>query len=259
MVGLVHHPLALETGLRRAEAARYAALEARLWPLLRGVLCPSAATARAVEATGVDPHRIDVAPPGVARPTTARCRNAVSAVRLLTVGTLTARKGHLLLIEALAQLRDAPWMLVCAGSHERDRAVAARIRAAIALHRLADKVLLCGELSSADLAREYASADVFVLPSFHEGYGMAYAEALAHGLPIIATTAGAIPETVPAKAALFVPPGHVEALRSALACMIHDRALRTRLAAGATEAGAGLPSWSQAVAHWAAALDRLVA
>ncbi len=259
IVGFVHHPLALETGLRRAEAARYAALEARLWPLLRGVICPSVATASAVETAGVDPQRVAVAPPGTARPAAAIRRSAGATVRLLSVGTLTARKGHALLIEALAQLRNAPWTLVCAGSLERDPQAATRVRAAVAAHGLTHRVRLAGELSSAQLAREYGAANVFVLPSFHEGYGMAFAEALAHGLPIVATTAGAIPDTVPAKAALFVAPGDVNALHAALARVIHDERLRARLAAGAAEAGAALPSWPQAVARWAAALDRLVA
>jgi glycosyltransferase involved in cell wall biosynthesis len=258
IVGFVHHPLALETGLGHAEAARYAALEARLWPLLRGVICPSAATARAIETAGVDAQRIAVAPPGTARPAMAIHRSPGAAVRLLAVGTLTARKGHALLIEALAQLRDAAWTLVCAGSLERDPQAAARVRVAVAAHGFTDRVRFAGELSTTELVREYEAADVFVLPSFHEGYGMAYAEALAHGLPIVATTAGAIPDTVPAQAALFVPPGDVSSLRAALACVIHDEALRARLAAGAEEAAATLPSWPQAVAHWSAALDRLV-
>ena len=223
------------------------------------MICPSAATARAVETGGVDATRIAVAPPGTARPETANLRSAGAAVRLLVVGTLTERKGHALLIEALAQLRDAPWTLVCAGSLQRDPQAAARVRAAVAAHELTDRVRFAGELLSAELAREYAAADVFVLPSFHEGYGMAYAEALVHSLPIVATTAGAIPDTVPAKAALFVAPGDVNSLRAALARVIHYETLRARLAAGAAEAGAALPTWPQAVAHWSAALDRLVA
>jgi glycosyltransferase involved in cell wall biosynthesis len=259
IVGFVHHPLALETGLRESEAARYAALEARLWRLLRGVICPSAATASAIEAAGVDRQRIAVAPPGTARPGAAIRRSTGGAVRLLAVGTLTARKGHMLLIEALAQLRHTAWTLVCAGSVERDHQAAARVRAAVAAHGLGDRVRLAGELSSAELAREYEAADVFVLPSFHEGYGMAYAEALVHGLPIVATTAAAIPDTVPGSAALFVPPGDVPSLRAALARVIDDQGLRARLAAGAAEAGEALPTWPQAVAHWSAALDRLVA
>jgi len=96
-----------------------------------------------------------------------------------------------------------------------------------------------------------------VLPSFHEGYGMAFAEALAHGLPIIATRAGAIPETVPESAGILVAPGDAAGLASALAQILDDRPLRARLTQGAVAAGAKLPSWDQAVAHWARAIERL--
>jgi glycosyltransferase involved in cell wall biosynthesis len=259
IVGFVHHPLALETGLSPAEAACYARLESRLWPLLRGVICPSAATAQAVAAAGVAAQRIAAAPPGTARPESTVHRKAGAAVRLLAVGAVTPRKGHALLIEALAPLRDAAWRLVCAGSLDRDPRTAADVRAAIAARGLTGRARLAGELAPAELAREYGRADVFVLPSFHEGYGMAFAEALVHGLPIVATTAGAIPDTVPAKASLLVAPGDVDALRAALARIIQDETLRARLATGAAEAGSALPSWAQAIDHWAAVLDRLVA
>ena len=83
---------------------------------------------------------------------------------------------------------------------------------------------------------------------------MVYAEALAHGLPIIATTAGAIPETVPATASLLVPPGDATALRNALRRMFTDANLRARLAAGAAVAAAALPDWPTAVHRWAAAV-----
>jgi glycosyltransferase involved in cell wall biosynthesis len=88
---------------------------------------------------------------------------------------------------------------------------------------------------------------------------MVYAEALAHGLPIIATTAGAIPDTVPATASLLVPPGDAAALRDALRLMFTDTNIRARLAAGAVVAGKALPDWPTAVRRWAAALDELAA
>jgi len=88
---------------------------------------------------------------------------------------------------------------------------------------------------------------------------MALAEALAHGLPVISTTAGAIPDTVPASAGLLVPPGDTGAFTEALRRFLDEPALRARLAAGARKAGARLPDWPQAVAGWAAALDRLTA
>jgi glycosyltransferase involved in cell wall biosynthesis len=87
-----------------------------------------------------------------------------------------------------------------------------------------------------------------VLASHFEGYGMAYAEALAQGLPVIGTTAGAIPETVPVTAGLLAEPGDIDSLREALRKIIEDQALRQRLAQGALLAAAQQPSWADSVA-----------
>lgn len=257
LVGFIHHPLSLETGLAADEARRYAALEAQLWPLMRGILCPSASTARSVVAAGVAAHRVVVAPPGTARPAAGSRRGTHGAPRLLAVGTITPRKGHLLLVEALAGLVELDWRLTCIGSLERDAAAAAALRRAIAAHGLADRIALAGEHPPALMGDVYRDADLFVLPSYHEGYGMACAEALAHGLPVIATTAGAIPDTVPPAASILVPPGDATALREALRRALCDGALRCRLAAGAALAAAALPDWPTAVQNWAAGLDRL--
>jgi glycosyltransferase involved in cell wall biosynthesis len=88
---------------------------------------------------------------------------------------------------------------------------------------------------------------------------MAYAEAMAHGLPIVATTAGAISETVPREAGLFVPPGNPEALARALRRVITEPLLAARLAAGSHAAGARLPDWTQTTKQWESGLDRLAA
>ncbi len=259
LIGFIHHPLSLETGLSDAAARNYAALEARLWPLLRGIICPGAHTARAVIAAGVAAQRVEVVAPGTVKPANTGTRNASATMHLLAVGTVVPRKGHLLLVNALAGLREFDWHLTCIGSLERDRAAAAALRNAIAAHQLDDRVTLAGEQPAELLADAYRHADIFVLPSYHEGYGMAYAEALAHGLPVIATSAGAIPDTVPANAALLVPPGDVAALSTALRQIFTDAALRNRLAANAALAAAALPDWPTAVQRWAAALDRLAA
>lgn len=259
IVAFVHHPLSLETGLTPAEAARYAELETRLWRQMHACICPSAATARALAQAGVALPRIAVAAPGTDAPVSRRRPAANQTIRLLAVGTICARKGYDVLIEALARLRSMAWRLDCVGSLERDPQFADRLRASIARLALEDRVTLTGELPPERLGAAYAAADVFVLPSFHEGYGMAYAEALAQGMPVIATTAGAIPETVPASAALFVEPGSVDALRNALQRMMVDADLRARLTEGSARAGAALPTWAEAVAHWLASLDRLTA
>src|SRR5262249_62134780 len=93
------------------------------------------------------------------------------------------------------------------------------------------------------------SADLFVLPSRFEGYGMAYPEAIAHGVPVIGTTAGAIPQTVSAEAGVLVAPDDVEALVGTLQRLIANRHERERLAAGAR--AAQFPSWNQQAALFA--------
>jgi glycosyltransferase involved in cell wall biosynthesis len=173
------------------------------------------------------------------------------------VATLTPRKGHALLFEALATLADRDWVLHAVGSATRDPATAAHLRLASERPPLAGRVVWHGELDADALAARLDRADLFVLPSLHEGYGMAAAEALAHGLPVLATTAGALADTVPEGAGLKVPPGDVDALRAALARLIDDAALRRRLAAGARAAGRELPDWAAQAARFGAALERV--
>jgi len=263
IVAFVHHPLALETGLTAQESGRIGRLEAALLAHCRGALCPSARTAEALVGYGVARGQVAVVPPGTDPPgrgePAARERRAGGSgeVRLLSVGTITPRKGHLVLIEALAGLADLPWRLVCLGNLDRDPANVAAVRAAIERAGLSGRVELAGERPPDRLGDDYAAADIFVLASFHEGYGMAYAEAMAHGLPIVGTTAGAIPETVPPEAGLLVPPGDPAALREALRRVIADRLLRASLAAGARRAAAALPSWDETVRRWGEAFDRL--
>lgn len=269
LVGFIHHPLSLETGLGAAEARHYAQLEAELWPVLTGAICPSEHTARAVRASGLPADRVAVVAPGVRLPEHQPTRRRVvphaaatdGPLQLLAVGTITPRKGHLLLVDALARLhREQPeldWHLSCIGSLDRDPAAAHALRQRIADHGLTERITLRGEQPAAQLIEAYQHADLFVLPSHHEGYGMVFTEALAHGLPILSTTAGAIPDTVPASASLLVPPGDEAALRHALSLVLSDPTLRGELAAGARHAALSLHDWDTAVSHWLAALEQV--
>jgi glycosyltransferase involved in cell wall biosynthesis len=114
-----------------------------------------------------------------------------------------------------------------------------------------------GELPDDALQARYAAADVFVLASRHEGYGMVVNEALLHGLPIVASRAGALAQTVPAQAGLLVPPDDEAAWREALAAVISDGVLRARLADGARAAARRLPSWADQAARFADAIAPL--
>jgi glycosyltransferase involved in cell wall biosynthesis len=255
-VALVHHPLSLETGL---DARRQRALfdsEARALAAARGVIVTSPFTARGLAPFEVPASRIVVVEPGTDPAPLATGSATGAPLSLLCVATITPRKGHALLVEALAHLRDRPWILHCAGSLRMDPQCAASLMDAIEGHGLKERIVLHGEQDEAGLRALYAGADAFVLPSFHEGYGMALAEALAHGLPVISTQAGAIQDTVPPEAGELVPPGDVPAFQSALQRLLDDAPWRAQLAAGARAARQRLPSWTDSSARFAEALLR---
>ncbi|MGC1886246.1 MAG: glycosyltransferase family 4 protein [Stellaceae bacterium] len=257
LVALVHHPLAEETGLSRVAAERLARLEAAALQRFRGVVCPSPRTAAGVAAYSIPPDRIFVIPPGTVKPDRPLRSRGGPVRSLLCVASLIPRKGHQVLVAALARVRDLDWRLLCIGSLDRDARTARLIRQMIAAKRLGRRITLAGEKPPRMVRRAYRAADAFVLPSLHEGYGMAFAEAMAHGIPIIATAAGAIPETVPREAGLLVRPSDAAALARALRRVIAEPALAARLAAGSRAAGSRLPDWRQATERWEQALHLL--
>src|SRR5688572_29524437 len=266
LVALVHHPVALETGLDPIEAERYGALERSALGYVRRVITTSQWTARTLAADGVPIAQLRVVEPGVDRRKTRGSSDPKSTtmpgapsdlLHLLCVGTLTPRKGHAVLLEALNEIRDRHWHLSCAGSLLRDAPTVAAIQHQIDRFSLRKRVSLLGDLDRDALERQYARADVFVLPSHLEGYGMALAEAIAFGLPVVSTTAGAIPETVPANASILVAPGDSRALAKALSSVLDDPARRAALGANARAARASLPTWATAATKFAAALDGL--
>ena len=179
-------------------------------------------------------------------PIAARRRTGSSdgIVRLLSVGAVVPRKGFDVLIAALATLADLPWRLTIAGDRTRDRRPAAQLDADIARHGLAGRVDVLGALPADRLAALYAGADLFVLASRFEGYGMAFAEAMAHGLPVIGTTGRRHSRHGAARRRRAGRAGRRRGARARAADA--DRESRTSgswLARGARAAGAALPTW----------------
>lgn len=254
-VALVHHPLALETGLEPEQAAALRQLEAGLLARATRVVVTSRRTARDVAGLGVPPARIGVAEPGVDHRPLAAAEG--SPPRLLAVGALVPRKGYDVLLRAMEQVRDLDWRLVCAGDDRRDPATAAALREMVQALDLAGRVDLAGEVDDLTLDRLYRQADLFVLASRHEGFGMALQEALAYGLPVLSTTAGAIPDTVAADAGLLVPPDDMEALAAALRRWLTAAGLRRQLRTGARRARGDLRDWTQAAARFAEQLEHV--
>ena len=176
---------------------------------------------------------------------------------LLCVASFTPRKGHEGLIDALASCVDLDWRLTCAGPMDRDTETAARVVRTIEARGLHDRVALAGELHGRPLEEMFRSADIFVLASAYEGFGMAFAEAMAWGLPVVASGDGAVRETVPETAGAVVPAEDLEALAFALRRMIADPSYRKRKAAGARRAGLDLIDWPTAARRFAEAIRAL--
>lgn len=254
IAALVHHPLADEYGIAARVAARLRGTEQRALGLAWRVIATSRFTARRLEhAYGVRSEVMRVVEPGVDRcvgPTGI----ATGTPRLLCVATLIPRKGHLVLVDALARIVDLPWECDLIGDETRDLRHAQRVREAVAEHHLTDRVHLFGAVSERDLRRAYATAWLLVLPSFFEGYGMVVSEALACGLPVVATDGGALRETLPDEAGMRVEVGNPAALADALEEMLADPALRDQRARGARRAGARLRTWQAAGDEFACAL-----
>lgn len=257
LVALVHHPLADETGLPAESAAALKASERAALCHARAVICTSPTTAeRLRHGFGVAPGALGVAPPGTAPAPALRNVRGKGAVRLLSVGSISRRKGHDVLIAALAGLADLDWRLRIVG-HVSDAVLRSSLVAQADDAGIADRVALVGPV--ADVAAEYADADLFVLATRHEGYGMAFAEALSHGLPVVATAAGPVVDVVPEAAGALVPVDDVAALRAALRRLIANPQARAEAAGAAHAAGRALPDWPETAEQVAAILARVAA
>lgn len=255
LVALVHHPLAEETGLPPGLAERFRASERAALRWATGIVVTSPATASLLDGYGVQAGRVAVVAPGTdPRPAATGAVNGW--LNLLCVGSITHRKGYDVLLRALATLRGHTWRLDCVGSLDRDPAEAERLRLLRDALGLRSQVYFTGALDAAALAERYRAADLFVLATRFEGYGMVFAEALAHGLPIVSTTAGAVPDTVPAAAGILVHPEDPQALASALMRLMSDATLRRRIAAHARAAGQALPDWGHAARSFARVLEQ---
>lgn len=240
LIALCHHPLALESGLHATEQQAFHESERAALQCARAVIVTSANTARTLtELFAIPATKITVAQPGTDRADFAACAGEPPV--LLCVATLTRRKAHDVLIDALAAVIDLPWQARFVGGEEFDPQWGAMLRHQIATTGLGARISLLGSVE--DLSQEYLNADLFVLPSRYEGYGMVFAEALAHGLPIVAARTGAVAEVVPATAGRLVPAEDAQALAQSLRTLLTDRKLYEQLRAGAQTAARELSTW----------------
>jgi glycosyltransferase involved in cell wall biosynthesis len=237
VIALVHHPLGYERGLSDEKRAALIESERAILRMTKAVIATSQATADLLIAEfGVAPDKITVAEPGTDQRKQIKKKSAdktkTTPVALLSVGALVPRKGYDVLVDALADLKDLDWTLDIVGALDRAPAAVTALKAQIDRHDTT-----------------WRAADVFVLSSLFEGYGMVLAEAMAYGLPIITTTGGAAAHTVPDDAALKVAPGDTAALRGALKRVLSKPTTRTLLANESIKASKNLPSWQGTAAR----------
>jgi glycosyltransferase involved in cell wall biosynthesis len=243
---LVHLPLSDETGLSDTDAAELRALEGRALHLATGVIATSTQAAAHVAAMhGL--ATVHVAAPGVDRASPSV--PSPTGRRLLCVASLTPRKGQDVLLSALARLTDLDWECTFAGAGRPLTADTRQLRFA-------------GPLAGADLEAAYANADLFVLPSRAETYGMVVTEALAHALPVVATEVGGVPEAlgtvagaVPGK---LVAPEDPEALAATLRAWLTDAGLRELWRSRAAARRETLTGWDETARRLTAILDELI-
>ena len=212
---------------------------------------------RLLELYQLSADRIRVAEPGV--DTAELATGTAGGGALLCVAAVTFDKGHDVLLDALATISDLSWHCVCVGSLDRDPAFVERLRRRSLDGSLRGRVDFPGPRTGADLDRSYAAADLAVLASRAETYGMVVAEALARGLPVVASEVGGLPETLGQGAGgirpgLLVPPDDAVALGGALRAWLDDAGLRRRLRAAARERRESLPGWSNATSMVAGTL-----
>jgi glycosyltransferase involved in cell wall biosynthesis len=246
VVALVHMPLGAGTadeGVREREGAVLSAAAS--------VVTTSAWARRALlQLYSLPGDRVQVAEPGV--DTAELAPGTATAGALLSVAAVIPGKGHDVLIDALATLTGLRWRCLCVGSLERDPIFVERLRRRVLAGGMDDRVRFAGPQTGAELAGSYSAADVLVLPSRAETYGMVVAEALARGLPVVASDVGGVPEALGhgadnVRPGLLVPPDDAAALGDALRAWLEDTGMRRRLRRAARERRESLAGWSTTI------------
>lgn len=259
LVVLVHMPLGLR--LEAGEAGDVCTRERAVLSAADAVVATSGwSRDRLVELYALPANRLHVAEPGV-RPAELATGTATGEA-LLTVAAVIPDKGHDVLLDALARIVDLSWHWACVGSLDRDPHFVEALRRCSRERGLAGRVRFAGTATSADLGRAYAEADVMVLASHAETYGMVVTEALARGVPVIATEVGGVTEALGrgsdgTQPGLVVPADDPPALAGALRSWLTDAALRARLRRRARDRRESLRGWSATTSVMAGVVTEL--
>lgn len=211
--------------------------------------------AELIEQDCADPQRIVVAIPGTDPAAVAGASE--NGGRLLCVGVVAPHKGQDVLISALAGLPDdQDWTCTFVGSRDDAPDFVDALTAAVEAAGLDRRITFTGVLTAGRLAAEYAQADLLVVPSRTESFGMVVTEAFARGIPVVASGAGGLPESVGSSGAgIVVPPEDPWALGVVLRQWLSSAARRHELRTAAKAARTALAGWERTVEIVASTLD----
>ncbi len=261
LVLLIHMPVA--DGAPADRAGQAESREAAALAAAAAVVTTSVwARSRLVDGYGVDPARVHVAEPGV-DPERIVVGSA-EGTALICVAVVAPHKGQDVLLAALARVQDEAWRCTLVGSLEHDAGFVARLRDQAEADGIGSRVAFSGPLVGDRLAAAYADADLLVLPSRGETYGMVVAEALARGIPVVASDVGGVADTLGrardgTRPGLLVPPGDPAALATTLRRWLGDPSLRQELRTAAQSCRPSFATWQATAERVAAVLVHVTA
>ena len=245
-IALIHNPVHIDSLSFRK--INFEAFEIKFLSMFQQVIVTSEYTAELLRKYTKE-LEINTVNPGIdipAKINDSYISNSKHTIKILSVGSLIPRKGIVVLIEALSQLKEIKWELICVGNVNRNKEYVENIKMKISSFNLIDRIKFTGNVSPQKLSKLFQSSDIFVLPSYFESYGMVLAEAMIYSLPIITTNAGAIPYTVSTNSAILIKPGSVNEMVEALYKLMTDIEFRKDLAKKSKKAGKQLLTWSDA-------------
>jgi len=258
---VLHLPLSDELGIEPARRQRYALLESRAVHAASGVLCSSHWAAAELNSR-YGRGDVGIAVPGVTPADVARGSQDFGPPRLLSLATLTPTKDQLTLIRALAQLADLSWTADLVGSDRADPGYAGQVRTEIAAAGLAERIMVPGALVGQPLDQKWQAADLLVLTSRVETYGLVVTEALARGIPaIVSAGTGAVEAlqegaTTAETPGTAVPAADPDGLAAVLRSWLTEPVLRHSWRQAALALRDTLPRWQQTAEAVLAYLNR---
>jgi glycosyltransferase involved in cell wall biosynthesis len=257
VVGLIHLPLSVDPNYTTYQRTMISSLEQESFNYAQRFIVTSEYTAEALWSFNIDSQKVDVVIPGLDK-FQLKTNYPERPYKFLSITNLCRNKDHSILIRALSALRDKEWILDCYGNPGIDQDYLSDFQAMIRHSHLQDKIHIHEIIEGEELSQAYRNADLFVHPSDFEVYGMVLTEALAHGIPVVASTGGGICRTVPAKMAQFFKPGDVYGLQSILEELLENKVVYKRLCMQASTYQDQAQSWQKSAGLFEEALKKVV-